>query len=563
MAIEKIGIEVEVKSKKAESSLDQLQKKLENVSKAGSDNREGFKVLDQVTGGYASQIKGLAGSVGGAIKGVKSFTKGLKGLRGALISTGIGALVVALGLIVVYWDDIINLVSGVNKETTDLLAQQEKYTASAELAFKAIGETSNTLKLQGKSERDILNAKKLQTKEIIKALEAQIITQEAIKKSQVEASKRNKFILTGILVFIERPITAVLDMVDALTKGLSLIPGLGDIATNLGDSYRKSGGIAGLVFDPEAIDKKGDEAANKLKDQLTKLKNQRDGFTLQQQAQDKKAEDDKKAADEKKIADAKVIRDKKAEDIKAAKEAAKKLEDDEKAKALEEIARLEEEFNLNQLTKEEQEKVRVIAKYAFAINQAKKFNEDTVVLEAAKAKALKAIKDKFSAEDKARVQLLEESKLDAIKKTFGQVASILGKKSAIGKAAAIASATINTYQGISEVWANESVLPSPFDVIQKAVSSVAVLQAGLKTVQQIKSVKKPAGVTSGGGGGGGGGAVPSFTPPSFSAVGSSGTNQLADVIAEQSNTPSRSYVVAGDVTTAQQLERDTIDAASI
>ena len=100
-------------------------------------------------------------------------------------------------------------------------------------------------------------------------------------------------------------------------------------------------------------------------------------------------------------------------------------------------------------------------------------------------------------------------------------------------------------------------------MIQKAISSVAVLQAGLKTVQQIKSVKKPAGVTSGGGGGGGGGAVPSFTPPSFSAVGSSGTNQLADVIAEQSNTPSRSYVVAGDVTTAQQLERDTIDAASI
>ena len=198
MAIEKIGIEVEVKSKKAESSLDQLQKKLENVSKAGRDNREGFKVLDEITGGYASKVKGLAGSVGGAIKGVKKFATGLKGLRGALISTGIGALVVALGLIVVYWDDIINLVSGVNKKTTDLLATQEKYTASAELAFKAIGNTSNTLKLQGKSERDILNAKKLQTKEIIKALEAQIITQEAIKKSQVEASKRNKFILKGI-----------------------------------------------------------------------------------------------------------------------------------------------------------------------------------------------------------------------------------------------------------------------------------------------------------------------------------------------------------------------------
>ena len=562
MAIEKIGIEVEVKSKKAESSLDQLQKKLENVSKAGRDNREGFKVLDEITGGYASKVKGLAGSVGGAIKGVKKFATGLKGLRGALISTGIGALVVALGLIVAYWDDIIGLVNGVNKETTDLLATQKKSVAASEAANKAISETSNTLKLQGKSERDILNAKKLQTIETIKALEAQLITQENVKKSQVEAAERNRSILQGIIRFVMLPLTLLLGTVDKLTAALSLIPGLGDVATNLEEGF--SGGIANLIFDPKDVEKKGDEALKETRNQLTKLKNTRDGFTLQQQAQDKKAEDDKKAADEKKLADAKVIRDKKAEDIKAAKEAAKKLEDDEKAKALEEIARLEEEFNLNQLTKEEQEKVRVIAKYAFAINQAKKFGEDTIVLEAAKAKALKAIKDKFSAEDKARVQLLEESKLDAIKKTFGQVASILGKKSAIGKAAAIASATINTYQGISEVWANESVLPSPFDVIQKAVSSVAVLQAGLKTVQQIKSVKKPAGVTSGGGGGGGGGgAVPSFTPPSFSAVGSSDTNQLADVIAEQSNTPSRSYVVAGDVTTAQQLERDTIDAASI
>lgn len=560
MAIEKIGIVVEVKSKAAESSLDKLQKKLEGVSKAGSDNREGFKVLDQATGGYASKVKDLAGSVGGAIKGVKKFATGLKGLRGALISTGIGALVVALGLIVAYWDDIIGLVNGVNKETTGLLETQKKSVAASEAANKAISETSNTLKLSGKSERDILNAKKLQTIETIKALEAQLITQETVKKSQVEASERNKSILQGIIRFVSLPLTLLLGTVDALTAALSLIPGLGDVATNLEEGF--SGGIANLVFDPADVAKKGDETLKETRNQLTKLKNTRDGFTLQQQAQDKKAEDDKKAADEKKIEDAKVIRDKKAADIKAAKEAAKKLEDDEKAKALEEIARLEEEFALNQLTKEEQEKVKIINKYAFAIAQAVKFNESTIVLEAAKAKALKAIDDKANAEEIARDELLKQQKLKSVSDTFGQIASILGKNSAAGKAAAIAQATINTYQGISEVWGNKSVLPAPFDVIQKGVASIAVLAAGLKTVKSIKSVKKPAGVR-GGGGGGSGGAAPSFTPPSFNAVGSSGTNQLADVIAEQSNTPSRSYVVAGDVTTAQQLERDTIDAASI
>jgi hypothetical protein len=558
MAIEKIGIEVEVKSKKAESSLDQLQKKLEGVSKAGRDNREGFKVLDQATGGYASKIKDLAGSVGGAIKGVKKFATGLKGLRGALISTGIGALVVALGLIVAYWDDIIGLVNGVNKETTDLLATQKKGVAASEAANKAISETSNTLKLSGKSERDILNAKKLQTIETIKALEAQLITQENIKKSQVEASERNKSILQGIIRTIAFPITLILGTIDEISKTLKLL-GVIEEATNLEEGF--SGGLANLVFDPKDIEKKGDEALKETQNQLRKLKNSRDGFTLQQQAEDKKAVDDAKAKSDKAAEAIQAGLDKKAEIIRLAKEKADKLEADEKAKALEEIARLEEEFALEQLTKEEQEKAKVVAKYAFALEQAIRFNQDTVLLEAAKAKALKAIEDKANAEELARDELLKQQKLKSVSDTFGQIASILGKNSAAGKAAAIAQATINTYQGISEVWGNKSVLPAPFDVIQKGVASIAVLAAGLKTVKSIKSVKKPAGVK--GGGDSGGGSAPSFSPPAFNIVGSSGTNQLADVIADQTSQPVRSFVVAGDVTTAQQLERNTIDAASI
>lgn len=559
MAIEKIGIVVEVKSKEAESSLDKLQKKLEGVAEAGKDNREGFKVLDQATGGYASKVKELAGSVGGAIKGVKKFATGLKGLRGALISTGIGALVVALGLVVAYWDDIIGLVSGVNKETTDLLDTQKKSVAASEAANKAISETSNTLKLSGKSERDILNAKKAQTIETIKALEAQLITQETVKKSQVEAAERNKAILQGIIRFVTLPLTLLLGTVDALTAALSLIPGLGDIATDLEGSF--SGGIANLVFDPEDVAKKGDEALQETRNQLTKLKNTRDGYTLQQQSEDKKIADDAKAKSDKAAADLQADLDKKAEIIRVAKEKAKQLEADEKAKALEEIAKLEDEFALAQLTKVEQEKAAVVAKYAFALEQAIKYNQDTVILEAAKAQALKAIEDKAAEQDAARDELLKKQKLKSIGDTFGQIAGILGKNSAAGKAAAIAQATINTYQGISEVWGNKSTLPAPFDVIQKGVASIAVLASGLKTVKQIKSVKKPAGLT--GGGDSGGGSAPSFTPPAFNIVGSSGTNQLADVIADQTNTPSRSYVVAGDITTAQQLERNTIDEASI
>ncbi|MBC8399268.1 MAG: hypothetical protein H8E16_19510, partial [Flavobacteriales bacterium] len=52
-------------------------------------------------------------------------------------------------------------------------------------------------------------------------------------------------------------------------------------------------------------------------------------------------------------------------------------------------------------------------------------------------------------------------------------------------------------------------------------------------------------------------------PPAFNVVGASGTNQLADAIGGQSQRPTRSYVVASDVSTAQELDRNIIEGASI
>jgi hypothetical protein len=53
------------------------------------------------------------------------------------------------------------------------------------------------------------------------------------------------------------------------------------------------------------------------------------------------------------------------------------------------------------------------------------------------------------------------------------------------------------------------------------------------------------------------------TPPSFNVVGQSGTNQLAAAIGGQSQQPVQAYVVANDVTTAQSMDRNIIDDASL
>ena len=90
---------------------------------------------------------------------------------------------------------------------------------------------------------------------------------------------------------------------------------------------------------------------------------------------------------------------------------------------------------------------------------------------------------------------IEEKKESAIRKqtadTFGEVSQLLGEKTAAGKAAGIASATMNTYEGVTQVWASDSVLPEPAATIQKGISTGVVLASGLKAVKNIAKTKVP------------------------------------------------------------------------
>jgi hypothetical protein len=52
-------------------------------------------------------------------------------------------------------------------------------------------------------------------------------------------------------------------------------------------------------------------------------------------------------------------------------------------------------------------------------------------------------------------------------------------------------------------------------------------------------------------------------PPAFNVVGQSDTNQLASAIGGQSQEPVKAYVVSGDVTSAQSMERNIVEGASI
>lgn len=142
-----------------------------------------------------------------------------------------------------------------------------------------------------------------------------------------------------------------------------------------------------------------------------------------------------------------------------------------------------------------------------------------------------------------------------------QAAAIIGEN-----AAGIARQVINTRAANAKVTAKYALLPGgvALAAAEKAINNVSlgigIATSVLATSQALKALKS-----------GGSATKPNIntnepTPaqaPAFNIVGQSTTDQLADVIAGQTSQPLRAFVVSNDVSTAQELDRNIIEGASI
>jgi len=133
----------------------------------------------------------------------------------------------------------------------------------------------------------------------------------------------------------------------------------------------------------------------------------------------------------------------------------------EQARFDEELVRLKDQLDKKQITLEQYDQLRVIA--------TEEHNN--------KEKEISLAKNTAVASQYATL--------------FGNISQLLGKKTAAGKAAAIAEATMNTYNGVTQVWASASILPEPFATASKIASTAVVVASGLKAVKQIAGTKTP------------------------------------------------------------------------
>ena len=293
-------------------------------------------------------------------------------IKAGIGSTGIGLILVALGAIVAYWDDIKEAVSGVSEEQKDLLKNTEKMVEANQKSYDNISASENILKQQGKTEKEILQLKIAALKVSITDLSAQLETQQSIQQAQIDTAKRNRDILQGMIRFIFAPLSILLKTVDKVGEALNQDFGLEE-------GFSK--GIAEMVFNPKEVEDESNAAIQKSKDGLRKMRNDIAGFEESIKSIDKKAAEDKKKiaddADQKELDDAAKLADEK-----------KKITDD--TLAAEASARDAARQKELALLTDEGERIQ------------KEYENKLAALEEAKAAELKAIGD--NAEAKAAIE---------------------------------------------------------------------------------------------------------------------------------------------------------------
>lgn len=555
-----------------------------------SENLQATMVKLQAAMALSQGLQGLGESID-SFKQMGAVAKNaLAGIRTGIAATGIGLLLVAVGAVAVYWDDIKEAVNGVSAEQEKLneLAQTNLDTEQGKL--DTIGSQDNVLKLQGKSEKDILKLKIAQTDQVIKATENQIVQNDITAKAQIEAAKRNKDILKGTLEFLTIPFQTVLKTIDSIGSAIGK-----DFGLSAGFSKILDKG-ASLIFDPVAERAAAEATRKESLKSIEKLKNDRAGLQLSINNIDKQAGTE--AASKRKEAV-----DKANDDAKQAKDKAIALEK-ERADALERIRQGEID---TEAERRAEELFQIKEQYRLLIEEATKYGQDTTALKDAQRTKEKELQDKFDKED-AEKKLAEEEKakaeaqkklddakviadkqieidravaeaklsiqnqaLDTASAGIGLLKGLFEKNKGLQKAALIAESAI----GISKIIINTqaanaaaklkyALLPGG-TALSAAEIAINKVGAGIGIAANIAATTKALGALGGGGSasaGSTGGDAPTAPPaPQFNVVGNTGVNQLAQTLGNQQ--PVQAYVVANQVTTQQALDRNIVSNASI
>ena len=584
----------------------------------GGESEEVEKALLRVQGALAlsqglSQLKDL-GKVGEQLKiTFRGVTAGMSNFRKALIATGVGALVTALGLLIANFDTVkkvlFNLFPSLSKFTdfiggmitavTDFVGITNKAERELEQLSKANARANEDIEAriklltaQGGKETEIYNLRKQQTEDELNFLRQSLKTKGELTDEELKRFRELKNTqIVEEAAFRKQQEEAEKKAAEKSAADFKANAEKRKEAQKILDDARNSS-LDKQQQEEIAIENAYAEKSLKLKEAGVKddgsleearqrdLQAIRDKYAKEQEAQEKDFQDTLNALRTKTRLDGiKDENEKAREQILLDFEQQKQdVLDNEKLKAEQKTALLlelgqQEQMALDTLQQGIDEKNA--EKQLMELDRQMKEGElsfqiqrdladqkeallreqfaNGLIEEAKYNESVKANSEARKAIDKAEYDF-KISQAQAASQLLGNLSAIAGRQTAAGKALGISQALINTYVGVTEAIKAKSVLPSPFDVISKVASVATILATGLKAVKAITAVQVP------GGGGGGGISAPDIsasapsTGTSVPTLGSSPVTSIAAVM--QNQPPVRAFVVESEVTGTQKRVAD-------
>jgi hypothetical protein len=532
----------------------------------GSESEEVEKALLKVQSAMAL-AQGLQGleDAGRAFKtlGVVA-ADALKGIRTGIAATGIGVLLVALGAVVAYWDEINAAVS----DNTDTLDEYAEAQTKVTEGVKEFNQSVISVKNSFEAARAGTMSKEAALKQYNDTLGKSVGYAGSLEQAESLMAANTAIVINGIKlraqaqIFYAKSAEAAAKAVSGegvdptfLDQAVNYVKALGNTAIAASLNVKTvASNLGSLRKEQEVFGKEGDKLTEQALENDKKLKKglaepPKPPKTAEQLAAEKKA------AEEKAKAAAKKAQEDFLDNLTKQGQAAKDANDaflDEQKSANEQLNAIKDAN---------------IARDAKDLEIRGQMASTDIAIAGNTYKAKKELSDREIADIEAVTQARIVS-AQAIGNAMGVLSDIIGKETAAGKAMGVAQALINTYIGASEVIKQKSTLPSPFDVITKVANVATILATGFSTVRQLTKVQVP-----GRGAGGGGGASASMSSvstgmaqsasPQFNVVGTSGAlaSQVQSVTAPQA--PIKAFVVSNDVTTAQSLDRNIVKSATL
>lgn len=542
-------------------------KELKETVKNQKDLTGVLGFVDKATGGALSAMQNFVGSI-------TSATRGMKLLRVAWIATGIGAFVVAVTSLAAAFTQSeegqeklqrgLAVLGAITKQIMDSFADL------GEAIIDAVSNPMESIKSLGKgllkfvtnpfkTVKDAVIGAKNSVKEFVdetvkevKAIdqvtkarqkahhiERDLLTERAeanreINDIRLEAEKRDEYNATERVALLKKAQAIEEEITQKEINAKKLLIQAQELEMAQGkNTIEDKDKLAKLQSELINLDTKKLRSQRLLQTQITTAQNE-EKAEKQRKLDEENAELElEKSKEQKRLDDIKAIRDaheQKVKEEEAIKEEEKAIIEKEKALA-----------ELEKLNATEQQKAEIIAYWDGKIQEGKDIDAEN---------------------DEKRDKAVQMAKLGIAKQSMALIGEIAGEGSKLGKAMAIGQATISGYEGVQNAYTTAQ--KSPITIGFPAYPVIQASLAGAFAAVNIAKIAsaKPTG-SSGTGGLSATASAPQPQAPSFNIVGQGGTNQIASAIGQQQQQPIQAFVVSQDVTTAQSLENNIIQGATI